>query len=96
MTKSEFVRKMESAKKAYDKAREKEEQIFNELAKQFPRIDLEDCVSNAENADNVKDAITCYLQYGEYVPEMIWDEIIMAEIARSQVMKCCFYGGNEV
>lgn len=83
MTKSEFIRKIESAKKAYDKAQEKEQQLFNALAEQFPRMDLENCVSNAENADNVKDAITCYLQCGEYVPEMIWDEIIMAEIARS-------------
>jgi len=74
---------MENTKKAYNKAQEKEQQIFDALAKQFPRMDLEDCVSNAENADNVKDAITCYLQYGEYIPEMIWDEIIMAEIAKS-------------
>ena len=83
MNKSEFIRKMESAKKAYDKAQEKEQQLFDALAEQFPRMDLEDCVSNAENADNVKEAIACYLQYGEYIPDMIWDEIIMAEMAQS-------------
>lgn len=84
MTKSEFIKKMESARKAYKKAEEKERQIFDELEKQFPRIDLEmDCISNAENADNAKDAITCYLQYGEYYPDMIWDELVMTYIAMS-------------
>lgn len=83
MTKSEFVRKMQSIKKIYDKAGEKENELFNAIDYQFDGLDLEDCISNAENADNVKDAICCYLQYGEYNPERIWEEINMAYIARS-------------
>ena len=83
MTKSEFVRKMKSIKKAYDKAREKEQQLFDALDEQFPRIHLEDCITNAENSDNIQDAITGYCMYGEYYPDEIWDEIIMSEIAQS-------------
>ncbi len=83
MNKSEFVRKMESAKKLYDKAQEKEHHIFDELGKQFPKIDLDNCTTDAENANSIQEAITCYLQYGEYTPENIWDEIIMANMAQS-------------
>ena len=83
MGKSEFIKMMNSARNTFIKAQEKEQQIFDALAERFPRMDLEDCVSNAENVDNAKDAITCFLQYGEYTPEEIWEEIKMADIARS-------------
>lgn len=83
MTKSEFVCKMQSIKKTYDKAREKEQELFDNLENQFDRLDLEDCITNAENASNIKEAIACYYQYGEYSPEQIWEEINMAYIAKS-------------
>ena len=81
MTKSEFVKVVESCRKAYAKASEKEEQLFAKLESEFNGLDLEDCPSNAENADNVKEAIACYMLYGEYEPEEIWNEIQMANYA---------------
>ena len=83
MTKSEFVRSMNSAKNAFLKAQEKEQQIFNKLNDTFPRLDLSDCITNAENTDNIQEAISCFIQYGEYTPEEIWEEIHLAEIAHS-------------
>ena len=34
--------------------------------------------SKAENADNIRDAIDCYMQYGEYDVDKIIDEITEA------------------
>ena len=35
----------------------------------------DDIPSDAENADNLSDAITCYIDYGEYDIQKIMDEI---------------------
>lgn len=78
MTKSEFVRLIESGRKAFDKAQKKEEELFTALGNQFPDLDLETCPSDAESADNIKEAICCYMQYGEYDPESIWEELVQA------------------
>lgn len=83
MTKSEFIKTMNSARNSFIKAQEKEQKIFDKLSEEFPRLDLDDCITNAENCDSVQEAITCFLQYGEYEPEEIWKEIQMADIARS-------------
>lgn len=83
MTKSEFIKTMNSARNAFMKAQEKERKIFDKLSEEFPRLDLDDCITNAENAENVQEAISCFLQYGEYNATEIWEEIIMADIARS-------------
>lgn len=37
--------------------------------------DWNDISSNAPNADNLSDAITCYIDYGEYDIQSIMDEI---------------------
>lgn len=83
MNRSEFIRTMNSARKSFVKAQEKEQKIFDELEESFPGLDLSECITNAYNANDVKEAITCFLQYGEYTPEEIWEEIKMADIARS-------------
>ena len=83
MNRSEFIRTMNSARNSFVKAQEKEQKIFDELEESFPRLDLSKCITNAENADNVQEAIACFLQYGEYTPEEIWEEIKMADMARS-------------
>lgn len=44
---------------------------------------LSDIPSNAENADNLEEAIHCYMQYGEYDPDLLWDELIMGNAAHS-------------
>lgn len=40
-------------------------------------IDL-DSVTNAPNADNLSDAINCYITYGEYTIDKLIDEIYKA------------------
>ena len=44
---------------------------------------LSDIPSNAENADNLEEAIQCYIQYGECDPDLLWGELIMGNIAHS-------------
>ena len=78
MTKNEFVKKIEAAREAYKWAQLLEESLFEELKTSFENIDLEDAKSSAENAENIKDAICCYLSYGEYSPGEIWNDITEA------------------
>ena len=82
MTKSEFIKTMNSARNSFIKAEEKEQKLFEKLEEEFFGLDLSNCISDAENAENVQEAITCFLQYGEYTPEKIWEEIKMADINR--------------
>lgn len=78
MIKGDFVKKLETAREAYKWAQLLEESLFDEFKTSFENIDLEDAKSNAENAENIKDAICCYLSYGEYSPNEIWNDIIEA------------------
>lgn len=66
---------IEKTKKYYDKAQKSEEELFNYIEKICPDVDLECIPSNAENADNIKDAITYYCQYGEYSSDEIYEEL---------------------
>ena len=54
---------IQKAKRAYEKAQEAERVVFQAL--EAMRIDL-DAPTEAENADNLGEAVTCYLCYGEY------------------------------
>jgi hypothetical protein len=83
MNKSEFIRLMNSARGAYIRAESKEQQIFEKLEETFPRLYLDNYVTNAEDADNIQEAISCYLQYGEYSAEEIWNEIQESNMGRS-------------
>lgn len=78
MIKDDFVKKLKAAREAYKWAQLLEESLFDELEISFGNIDLEDAKSNAENAENIKDAVCCYLNYGEYSPDEIWNDIIEA------------------
>lgn len=75
LNKSEFMKFIEKTRKYYDKAQKAEEELFNYIEKICPDVDLECIPSNAENADNIKDAITCYCQYGEYSSDEIYKEL---------------------
>lgn len=76
MTRTEFIKKIEKARKAYIKAQILEDSLFTELDVAFDRLDFENINSKAENAANVAEAIMCYLHYGEYDINKIWDEIM--------------------
>lgn len=85
MTKNEFKNLLERGKKAYDKAAAIEQELFNKLENDMGLngLILEDIPTNAENADNIQEAITCYLQYGEYDADSIWDDLILGNQAHS-------------
>lgn len=78
MTKSEFKKYIERGRNAYIKANAITVELFNKIENDFFAGEpiLEDIPCNSENSDNISDAICCYLQYGEYDPDSIWDDLI--------------------
>lgn len=80
MDKTEFIKLIKRTKRYYDKAQKSEQELFDFLEDSYPYIDLEDIPSQAENADSIKDAVTCYCQYGEYTPEKIYEELKQIDI----------------
>lgn len=85
MTKSEFKKFLERGRKAHIKADLITQELFNKLDEDMGlrHAILSDIPSNAENADNLEEAIQCYMQYGEYDPDLLWDELIMGDAAHS-------------
>ena len=85
MTKSEFKKLLERGRKAYIKAELITNELFDKLEQDMGLRTsiLSDIPSNAENADNLEEAIQCYMQYGEYDPDLLWDELIMGNAAHS-------------
>ena len=59
------ITKIKACKKAYDKAQELEDNLFTFL-QDFICDDLDNIAVDADNADNLKEAIACYLLYGEW------------------------------
>ena len=85
MTKSEFKKLLERGRKAHIKAELITNELFDKLEQDMGLRTsiLSDIPSNSENADNLKEAIQCYMQYGEYDPDLLWDELIMGNAAHS-------------
>lgn len=75
MKRGQFIRKMNTTRAIYLNAYKREQKIFDALEKQFPDVNLDKCHTNAKDAKDITEAIICYLLYGEYTPEQIWDEI---------------------
>lgn len=68
-----FEKAMRAAKRKADAAQEAENAIFRLLEDMC--IDADLVPTKAENADNLKEAITCYLSYGEYSLSGIMREV---------------------
>ena len=85
MTKSEFKKLLERGRKAHIKAELITNELFDKLEQDMGLRTsiLSDIPSNAENADNLEEAIQCYMQYGEYDSDLLWDELIMGNAAHS-------------
>lgn len=85
MTKSEFKKLLERGRKAYVKADAITQELFDKLDSDMGlrSFVLEDIPSNAENANNISDAICAYLQYGEYDADSLWEDLIMGDNAHS-------------
>lgn len=72
LTFMELKKLLQKARKAQQKADEALYAIYNTLNDM--RIDI-DAPSDAENADCLNDAISCYVQYGEYSIQNLLKEI---------------------
>lgn len=70
MEKKEFINKCKKARQLQKEMDAIIYDIFDNLPSEVCNIP-----SNAENADNVEEAIQCYIHYGEYNPEDIYYEI---------------------
>lgn len=57
------------------KAEEAQRKTTNLLSDSFPGTDFAEYETMAENADNLEEAINCYIQYGGYSIEGILDEL---------------------
>lgn len=68
-----FEKALRAAKRKADAAQEAENAIFSLLGDMC--IDADSIPTKAENADNLKEAIACYLSYGEYSVAGIMREI---------------------
>lgn len=64
---------LQKARKACKKADEELRKVYTILDDMC--IDLE-VATNAENSDNLKEAVNCYVQYGEYNLKGLLDEIM--------------------
>lgn len=70
MKKEEFIKKCKQARDYTAKAQELTREIFNALS--------DECVEKPTKtllAETIGEAITCYIEYGEYNPNDIWHEI---------------------
>lgn len=76
----EFKKRMKSARNSYVRAEVKMNELLSLVKSEFPNIELEEIGTTAENADNVEEAICCYLHYGESSPEEIWDDILLGQL----------------
>ena len=68
-----FEKALNDARRKALIAQSAEERVFMLL--DMLCTDAENVPSSAENADNLKDAISCYLSYGEYSSEGILQEV---------------------
>lgn len=75
MSKSEFKKIVNKAKNYYEKAQLAEQKLFQILAETYPDIDLEHIPMDEENSYNLKEAITCYMNYSEGDVDEIWEVI---------------------
>lgn len=72
ITKSEFCRKMKALRKKQISLNDQMADLFESVM--AIGVDL-NVASEASQADNIGDAISCYISYGEYFPEKIWEEM---------------------
>ena len=66
LIKDEFKLKMRKARNAFIRAKNEEDELYYLIDSEYNHLDLSHIPSNAENADNLYEAISCYLSYGEY------------------------------
>ena len=75
LIKDEFKLKMRKARNAFIRAKNEEDELYDLIDSEYNHLDLSHIPSNAENADNLYEAISCYLSYGEYNIDSLWEEL---------------------
>lgn len=68
-----LMKKIKTAKELQDKASYVQRLVF--MAFDDLGIDLSKCPTNAENADNLEEAVLCYIHYGEFSFDGLANEI---------------------
>lgn len=71
------------ARKAAIAADAKEDKIYSYINEAYPNILLDSVETGAENADNLDEAITCYVRYGEYTVNGLVEEFQKAKEAQN-------------
>lgn len=72
------ISQIKKTRKLYQKAEKETAHLFNTINFFFESADLQEIKTSAENADNLYEAITCYLQYGEYDLKSLENELFAA------------------
>ncbi len=80
--KSEVRKLLRRAKKAYEKAQQLESDFYALLYEYG--IDLDVSAQHACNADNLNDAVSCYLQYSEGTETELIADIFTAQVNTSE------------
>lgn len=83
MTKSEFIKELKKCRKIQRTAEDLLHCFLEKIQNEF-NTELSEIKTNAENSDNLEEAICCFVQYGEYDEESIWKELegmVNADIA---------------
>lgn len=80
MTKSEFKKLMERSRNYAIKMQETSALIREQIEETFEGVVLCEADTNSYNAENLEQAIECYIQYGEYDIDSLWQELKNAKI----------------
>ncbi|MCI6468146.1 hypothetical protein A8806_110142 [Faecalicatena orotica] len=64
--KNVLINLIQEAKRDQERANKSAELVFNTINDIFNNPDLQKIPTGAENAENLEEAIACYIQYGEY------------------------------
>lgn len=75
MTKSEFRKLMERSRNYAIKMKETTELLCEKIQETFPDLELDEVETGSYNAEDLEQAIECYIQYGEYDIDSLWKEL---------------------
>lgn len=73
MTKSEFKKLMERSRNYAIKMQETTALLRKEIEETFSDVELCEVDTDSFNAENLEQAIECYIQYGEYDIDSLWN-----------------------
>lgn len=75
MTKSAFKKLIETSRNYAVMLQKTSALLRNEIEEAFPDVELCEVDTNSFNAENLEQAIECYIQYGEYDIDSLWEEL---------------------